>query len=386
MKKFYIYSNGCSSNLLDGQRIIEYLRANDYSITNTPQEADLLIVNTCAFEQISETDSLNKLKELKKLKGKIIVTGCLPAINKEKMNEIIDCDFVTPRDENTWKKFDEIIHSKKSISTIPDPCILEYHPDWKIIGTYKAFKGAKIGKDLTGYDDGAYHIQVARGCLGACSYCAIRYARGRLRSVPIKDIITRFKKGLEKGYKSFKIWADDIGDYGKDLNTNLAELLEKMLAIKGDYELEILCTNPRSYLEIFDQLLPCLKDKRVKYLNISMQSGSEKVLEMMNRPVDVQKVINSIQKIKQEAPHVIVRTHYMVGFPQESWSDFYKTIQFIWETKVFKCVIFRFFPRPNTPAEKMDGQISQFTKKLRYYILTSFTKIGSLIYEDGYSY
>ena len=388
MKSVYIYSNGCSSNILDGQRLSQYFEINGYELTQDPATADVIVVNTCAFESVSEKDSLEKIQELQNIKcEKMIVCGCLPAINKQKMEDVYSGEYFIPKDEATWSKVDQIIHARVPISEVKDPSVLSVRwKDWKLIGTYKAFRENNECKAISGYDEDAFHLRIATGCASNCSYCAIKFARGSIKSKPIDDILNDFKDGLSKGFKSFKIWADDVGDYGLDINTNIAYLLEEILKIRDDYELEILATNPNRFIELYEILAPCLCDSRVKYLNISIQSGSSKILKLMNREIDLKELLVKVRDLKARAPHLIIRAHYMVGFPHEKLKDFISTLVFTFKARIFKYLVSKYDPKPNTEASQLQHQASPLKKEIYYYSLIFWGKFWSLLLEDGKTY
>jgi len=388
MKSVYIYSNGCSSNMLDGERMCQYFELNGYELTPDPHSADLIIVNTCAFEADSERDSIDKIIELKNEKSaRLVVCGCLPAINKQKLDEVFGGDYFIPKNAETWSRLDQIIHAEVPISTVKDPSILSHRwKDWKLVGLYKAFKENDNCKEINGYDENAYHIRIATGCTGSCTFCAIRYARGYIKSKTIEDIVSDFREGLTKGYRSFKIWGDDVGDYGIDINTDLANLLIELLKIEGDFELEILVMNPNRFLTLYDSLLPSLMDKRIKWLNISIQSGSPRILGLMNREVSIPALTNKLVELKHRAPHLIIRAHYIVCFPTETWKDFISTLIFTYKTRIFKYIILKYDPKPNTPAAIMSHQRSNFRKNICYAIMSAWSKLGSIIFDDGNTY
>ena len=376
--------------MLDGERIARYFLLNEYELTHDPVSADIIIANTCAFEKISEFESLRKIEyftSIKKKKTKVIVCGCLPAISRKKLEKIFSGDSFIPKSKDTWKSLDDIINAKVSISTVKDPCTISSRwKDWKLIGRYEAVRGSGTGEKITGYDDSVYHLRVATGCTGKCSYCGIRFARGKITSRSITDILEAFKKGLDQGYKSFKIWADDIGAYGIDRGTDLAEMLSAILKSPDDFELEILSSNPKNFIEMFDKLSICFTDKRIKYFNISIQSASPSVLKRMNRSVDLKRLETILKILKKSFKHITIRTHYLVGFPGETWPDLLKTLLFTLRVRNFKYLIFIFDPKENTEASYMNGQIPEKTKQLRSDILRRWGQFWSFILEDGRTY
>src|SRR5208283_1717638 len=388
MKSVYIYSNGCSSNMLDGERMSQYFELNGYELTPVPQSADIIVVNTCAFESASERDSLEKIKELQNQKNaRMIVCGCLPAINKKKLDEIYTGDYFIPKNEKTWSRLDEIIQAEIPMSNVKDPSVLSHRwKDWRLIGVYKAFKETPKCKAITGYDEDVYHIRIATGCTGNCSFCAIRFARGHIKSRQIEEIVNDFMEGLDEGYKSFKIWGDDVGDYGLDINTDLSVLLSEILKIKKDFELEVLATNPNRFLELYDSLVPNLEDKRVKWLNVSIQSGSPKILKLMHRDIDLHLLVSRLKDLRNRAPHLTMRAHYIVGFPREGWRDFFSTVMFTFKARIFKYLVLKYDPKPNTEASQMTGQLSNLRKNIYYVTLRGWGKLWSLVFEDGKTY
>ena len=388
MKLVYIYSNGCSSNLLDGERMCNYFESNGYALTPDPESADIIVVNTCAFEATSEKDSLEMISRFQTIKkARMIVGGCLPAISKQKLREIYSGETFSPRSCETWSKLDDFIGAGIPISNIKEPSVLLHRwKDWKLIGAYKAFKENTECKQITGYDEDVYHLRISYGCTGQCTYCAIRFARGYIKSRPVEEIVDDFRAGLERGYRAFKIWGEDVGDYGVDRNTNLALLLGELLKSLEDFELEILAINPKRFIELYGELAPHLVDKRIKWLNLSIQSGSEKILRLMKREICLQDLTGIIRDLKQKAPHLIIRSHFIVGFPQEGWREYFLTVLYIFKIRTFKFLVWKYDPKPHTAASKMKGQVSCLRKNIYYSLLIFWGKLWALIYENGETY
>jgi len=391
--KVFIYSGGCTSNWLDGQQIMDFLTANGHKIVHEPKEADVVVVNTCSVDEIAERGSFKKIDALKNInpKAKIIISGCLPeATDKEISNAVC----LPPK---KLEEFDSIFdHPNKSILDFERPTKVNAPPYWTSIEKYfsgdaESFKKIFGFKDeeieyMTGLNENAFIIETNQGCLGNCSYCAIRRSRGDLKSISLKRAVESFKVGLDRGYKDFKIWGDDVGDYGKDIGTDLSVLLVEFLKNKRDFKLEVLATNPNSFLELYDKLLPSLKDKRMDCLNITVQSGSEKILEAMHRKIDMKLLTEKIKNLRKEAPHLNLRSHYMVGFPGETKEDFEETIKFMFETKIFQGLIFEFDAKPGTEAAQMKNQVPDEIKKERRALIEAISKWGAAEYYGGEIY
>lgn len=391
--KVFIYSGGCTSNWLDGQQIMDFLTVNGHHIVHEPSDADVVIVNTCSVDEIAEEGSFKKIDALKNINpnAKVVIAGCLPeATDKEISNAVC----IPPKNMG---QFDSIFdHPNKSISELERPTKVEAPAYWTSIEKYfsgdaESFKKTFGFKDeeieyMTGLNEKAFIIETNQGCLGNCSYCAIKRSRGHLKSISLKRATESFKIGLEKGFKDFKIWGDDVGDYGKDIGTDLSVLLAEFLKNEGDFKLEVLAANPKRFIELYDKLLPSLKDKRLDCLNITVQSGSERLLEAMNRKIDVMALIEKIRNLREEAPHLNLRSHYMVGFPGETKEDFEETIKFIFDTKIFQGLIFEFDAKPGTEAAQMENQVPDGIKKERKSLIEAIMKWGAQEYYSGKKY
>ena len=393
-KKVYVYSGGCSSSQVGGQRLVNYFRMNGYESVTDPRAADLIVLNTCAFDKTSEDSSIERIKKFKEInpRAQMVVGGCLPGINGERMGTVHNGVYFSPVDlRSGHNSLDELVKPEIiPIFRVKRPILVEKRRDWTMVERFPAFDCHEARDGLaalpSGYDENAATIEIAEGCLGNCSYCGIKKARGKLKSAPLEEVISSFKEGLEMGIRSFRIWADDIGAYGQDIGTDLSILMSELLKCKGDYVLEVLASNPPRFVELYDKLLPSLQDKRIESFTVSVQSGSKDVLRRMNRPIDLDKLIHCFRDLREKAPHLDIRTHYMVGFPGESWEEFYSTIEFMKKTKIFKGHVLKFDAKPNTEAKEMAGQIDDSIKEIRERILNDLIEYGSKVYSDGKTY
>jgi MiaB/RimO family radical SAM methylthiotransferase len=391
--RVFMYSGGCTSNWLDGQQLMDFLTVNNHQIVHDPRIADTIIFNTCSVDKIAEEGSLKKIDALIKInpEARVIITGCIPINMKNKIPGSVCISARNMREFNSI--FD---HPNKSLLDIKRPSKVDAPPYWTSIEKYftgdaDSFKEIFGFKDkeiefMTGLNEKAFIIEISQGCLGNCSFCAIKRYRGGLKSISLEKAMESFKVGLGRGYRNFKIWGDDVGDYGKDIGIDLSVLLAKLLKIKGDFKLEVLATNPKSFLELYDKLLPSLMDKRMECLNITVQSGSERVLKKMNREIDIKLLVERINDLKKKCPHLILRSHYMVGFPGESKEDFEETIKFIFATKIFQGLVFEFDLKQETKAALMKDHIPAEIRKERRQLLEAISRWGASEYFEGNTY
>ena len=379
----FIYSGGCSSNWAEGRTVINFLEANGHKIVDSMEKANVILFNACSVDESAEKKGLEKIRAI--IEGNfeacLIIMGC---VQQRMLLGIPMNTIVIPSKE--LKRFNDVFEHQTPIEAIPASNDIQAPAHWTMIERYvpksaeaffKVFKQTKQEIEvLENLKDEAWLITTSTGCLGKCSYCGIKKNRGTLKSFPAEKLVKEFRNGLALGKTYFKIWGDDVGCYGRDIGTDLAELLKAFLAIEREFHLEVLAANPTPFLEIFDKLLPLLRDKRVDRLVIPAQSGSQKILKAMNRDIDLETLFEKIDQLRLEASHLSLITHYIVGFPGETEIDFQKTIAFAHRTKLYQCLILKFDAKEGTLAAKMKNQISEDVKEKRKEVLTEICRQG----------
>ena len=363
---------------------IGLLKKEKFEIVNNPQDAEMIIINTCGFIQSAKEEAINCILEMAEYKqnGKckyLVVMGCLVQRYKKELEKSIpEVDLFLSIDEydNIWEKIAELIGKEiKSKNT------LEYLD--RIIST----------------GNSTAYLKIAEGCSNRCTYCAIPYIRGPYVSRPKEDILKEAKELAQKGIKELIIIAQDTTKYGIDIygKLSLAELLKELSEIDEIKWIRFLYAYPES---ITDELIEVVKnnEKICKYFDIPLQHFSDNVLKRMNRKSDSKSIKKIIEKIRNEIPNVILRTTMIVGFPGETEQDFFELYEFINETKFEKLGVFKYSREDGTPASKIKNQIHYKTKQSRFDKIMSMQKKISQIkleekigntYEvlvDGFSY
>ncbi len=219
------------------------------------------------------------------------------------------------------------------------------------------------------YDKNNYHVRISWGCLGSCTYCAIRKAIGTLKSKPIYDCINDFKTGLKHGFKNIILTADDVGAYGLDIGHTFPELLEKLLSFNGEYRISIQDFDPKWIVKYIDDLEMIFKKNKISSINVALQSGSKTILNKMNRYDNIDKISDAIQRLRKINKDFSLDTHFILGFPSETRRDFNKTMKFVIDNEFDMGFIYRFSLRSNTKAYNIEPKIS--VDELDYRMLSA---------------
>jgi len=388
MTKIFIYVIACNLRQLDAQKINRYLSLNNHQIVDNPKKADIILFVTCAFADEAVEISLNKVKEFQKYDAELIVVGCTPEIEKEKLAKIFDGKTISTK---TLDEIDKLFPENRiKFNEMDDGNI-----PWKNVGKlsfweaitkalgktnwiirlYLLFRNF-ILKNILDKNSQIYNIlmknyfqiRISRGCLSNCSYCAIKKAVGPLHSKSIDECIREFKKGLEKGYKDFLITADDSGAYGLDKGSTFSELLQKTIEIPGDYTISIKSINPKWVVKYIDDLEKIFKTNKIVDLGTPIQSGSSRILKLMNRYSDINKIKDAFNRLKKANPELTLDTHYILGFPTETEEEFKQSLELIREIDFDSGLILQFSCKTGTEAETMEPKVSkkEISKRMNY--------------------
>jgi len=393
MKKVFIHTHSCKLRYLDASRISKYFSHNDYEIVNKPQDADIIFLLTCAaFDPITD-ESLRMVKEFQKYDAELIVGGCLPEIEKEKLGDIFDGRTICTKDldkdpvkmdelfpENTIK-FKDVDDANFSYPNVnegkPVEIVKKFFRNFPgVENTYVGFKNHMF-KNMYGehsffyhvmIDEPMYRMRVSWGCNSNCSYCGIRKAIGSHKSKPLGKVMEEFRNGLDKGYEHFMMNADDIGAYGTDIGSSFAELLDKMTKVSGEYKISIANFSPRWLIRYIDDYERIFKREKIIRLGVPVQSGSSRILKLMNRYHDTEKIKEAFIRLKTVFPKLSLHTHIIVGFPTETEEDFKQTLSFIKKCKFSAGQLMPFSCKDGSEAERIEPKIpmDEIYKRLEY--------------------
>lgn len=347
-KKIGMVSLGCPKNQVDAEIMLSKLQEGGFEIVNDPSEADLIIVNTCAFIESAKKESIENILDMASYKEdypsvRILVTGCLAErYRSEIFEEIPEVDGVIGigADNDICEICEKLLNFEK---------VESYPPKENL-----CFDGDRI---LTTPSYSAY-IKIAEGCSNNCTYCAIPSIRGAYRSRPAESILAEAEKLAECGVKELIVVAQDTTRYGEDLygKNALAPLLCSLCKIDGIEWIRVLYLYPE---RIDDALIDTIaeEDKIVKYMDIPVQHCAGRVLKRMNRQGDRQSLTALFNKIREKIPDVTLRTTFIAGFPGETEEEFEELCDFISEMKFERMGCFAYSEEEGTPAARLDGML-----------------------------
>jgi MiaB-like tRNA modifying enzyme len=330
--------------MADGEFMAGSLVEAGFELTSSAAEADVLIYNTCGVKTPTENRAVEALKHAAEMKGKrLIITGCLPLINPRRLKMQVRSDAVLG--PNPGPSIAEAVHRVVNA----EPC------NRSKLGTVAISSLILPRKALNPV---VSIVPVAQGCLGACSYCCVVFARGRLRSSSIDEITERVKIDLGSSAREIWLTGQDMAAYGRDIGVNLAALLNELCQFDGDYMIRVGMMTPNLALGMLDDLVEAFQNEHVfKFVHLPVQSGSDQVLKRMNRLYTVNQFRSLVETFRNAIPQVTVATDVICGFPGETHNDFEKSLGLIEEVKPDVVNISKFFLRPRTAAEKMDSKI-----------------------------
>lgn len=362
-------SLGCSKNLIDTEVAIGLFKENHYKIVNKPEDADILVVNTCGFIESAKEEAINTILEMAEYKKQrckyLIAMGCLVQRYYDDLVKLLpEVDLFIKIDEynKLWEKIDDLIKrdivekSKTKTSTK----ISEIRP--LPMPTYDEF----LNRVVTTGKNYAY-LKIGEGCSNKCTYCAIPYIRGPFVSRKMEEILEEAEKLASEGIKEIIVIAQDTTKYGEDIygKSRLAELLQEISKIKGIEWIRFLYSYPEG---ITDELIDTVANnpKIAKYFDIPIQHISNNVLKKMNRKTSKEKIEKLLEKIRNKIPNVTLRTSLIVGFPGETEDEFEELLEFVKKAKFDKLGTFMYSKEEGTPAARLPEQIHGNTKKARY--------------------
>ncbi|MGN1200944.1 MAG: 30S ribosomal protein S12 methylthiotransferase RimO [Candidatus Caccovivens sp.] len=346
-KRISAISLGCDKNRVDLEKMLFRLQDAGFEIVSDVSDAEIVIVNTCAFISPARQEAIDNIFEMCLLKNqnkleKVIVTGCLAQRYKnEVLKEIPEVDAVVNNNDNIVQVVEKL-YAFEPITA-----------------------GNKNGRIFTNRGSYAY-LKIAEGCNNACSYCTIPRIKGRYQSFDIDEIVSEAKEIAKQGIKELILVAQDVTRYGEDLygKNRLIDLCKKLVKIEGIKWIRLHYAYPE---KTNDELLNFIKNepKMCKYLDIPLQHIDDRILKSMRRRLDEQNTRELIKKIKNDFSEIALRTTFIVGYPSETRGDFKKLYDFVKETKFDYAGFFPYYREENTPSYFMDKQISEGTKKHR---------------------
>ena len=355
MPSVYIENYGCTANYDDGAIIAGLLTEAGHNVVKDIEDSDVVIINSCAVKNVTVNKIFSQIKAISKNYGekKLVITGCMPAAEKDKLTKYLKPGVALVSSQNT-ASMPEVVEK-----------ILENE---QVILTEKT---KEIKLDLPKIQDSKITtIQIAQGCKSFCNFCSTKLAKGDLFSYPKEKIIEEFKRYVKAGYKRINLTSTDNGCYGFDLEYNLVDLLKEVVKVEGEFKVRVGMANPEHVKKYYKELAEVYKNKKVmKFLHIPVQSGSDKVLKEMNRKYTVEEFKNIVNYFRKEIPEIDISTDLIAGYPTETEEDHKQTVDLVKELNFEVINISKFASRPGTKASKLK-QLNSETIKERSVELT----------------
>lgn len=356
--KVYFETLGCAKNQVDTEVMVGIMSENKYFATADPQEADVIVINTCGFIESAKTESVETILDLSEYKehGKckaLVVTGCLAERYAESLKaEIPEVDAFVGTTQ-----FDQIL---PIVEGIFGRGLTQIH-----IGDIDKSFEENLPRVLSTPKHMAY-LKISEGCDNLCTYCIIPKLRGKYRSRHMEDIVLEAQKLVAEGVKELIIIAQDTTRYGIDLydDYKLAELLEELNKIEGLKWIRL----QYMYPDVIDEKLIgaiASLEKVVKYVDMPIQHASDSVLKRMNRRTDQAQIRRVVTSLRDKVPHISIRTTLIVGFPGETKEEYEALKSFVEEMKFDRLGVFAYSQEEDTPAAKMPGQVEEDIKSER---------------------
>lgn len=357
-KLAFVRSFGCQLNISDGEKIKGLLKNAGYGFTENENEADIVILNTCAVRESAEDrvfGIIGSMKKLKELKPSLIIgiAGCMTAQ-----------EHIAGKIKKSYPQVDFVVGTS-ALNSIPKLLL-------------DCLNGQRFGVDISEYDDFSQASEQVRdssfkasvpvmfGCNNFCTYCIVPYVRGRERSRKQEDIISEVRELVKNGYKEIMLLGQNVNSYGNDFgeSNSFPKLLRELNAIDGDFIIRFMSSHPKDATrELVDTIFDC--EKVAKHLHLPLQSGSSDVLERMNRRYTAEKYLETVDYIRSRDPEFSLTTDLIVGFPNETDEDFEATLDIIRRVKYDNIYSFIYSKRSGTKAAEMEDLISDEVKSQR---------------------
>ncbi len=357
-KNYHIVTYGCQMNVHESEKLAGILVSEGYQATNSIEQADIVIFNTCCIRENAEDKADGNIGALKGLKRKnkdmiIAVCGCMTqqkdyAAYLCAKFPFIDIIFGTHNLEQFKSLLQKKLSSKKKVIDVWDK-------EGEIIEGTPRFR--------TSYPNA--WINISYGCNNFCTYCIVPYVRGRERSRMIEDIVNECKQVISEGYKEITLLGQNVNSYGNDLKeVNFAKLIEEISKIPGKFRLRFMTNHPKDLTE--ELVLAISKsDKTCKNIHLPVQAGSNRILKLMNRKYTREDYFDKVDILRKYIPDIAITSDIMVGFPTETDEDFLDTLDLVKRVGFSGAFTFIYSKRKGTPAEKMDNQIEESISKQR---------------------
>lgn len=359
---YHVTTFGCQMNARDSEKLVGILDEVGYTEVED-ENADFVIYNTCTVRENANQrvyGRLGYLHSIKKKKPHMMIALCGCMMQEAQVVEKLKKSY----------SFVNLIFGTHNIYKFSELIVTALESDRMVIDIWKDTD--KIVEDLPSERKYAFKsgVNIMFGCNNFCSYCIVPYVRGRERSRNLKDIVREIEKLVEDGVKEVMLLGQNVNSYGKNLEepVTFAQLLKEIEKIEGLERIRFMTSHPK---DLSDELIEVMKDSKkiCRHLHLPLQSGSSRILKIMNRHYDKERYLTLVKKIKTAMPDISLTTDIIVGFPGETEEDFLETMDVVKKVRFDSAFTFLYSKRTGTPAAVMENQISEDVMKDRFDLL-----------------
>lgn len=358
-KGAFVMTFGCQQNEADSEKIAGMAESMGYEIVSSPENAYLIVVNTCAIREHAELKALSTIGQYKHIKQKnpeliIAVCGCM--VTQE--HRVNDIKFKYP--------YVDFVFSTSAIHRLPELLSTKIVRGKRLYCTDEDYSVAE-GLPIRRESDYRAWVSIMYGCNNFCTYCIVPYVRGRERSRRKEDIIAEVRQLIAEGYKDITLLGQNVNSYGKDMgfDYDFADLLDELAKIEGDYVLHFMTSHPKDATKKLVDVI-ANNERIAKQFHLPLQSGSNRILKAMNRHYQMDRYLDIVDYMKEKIPDIVITTDIIVGFPGESEEDFEDTLNALNRVRYDMIYSFIYSPRKGTPAAEMPDQVPQDVQSERF--------------------
>lgn len=374
VKQVYITSNGCNRRLLDADRVRRYFLQNGWKITSSPKEADFNIFFASALNRIRIDESFDIIERLARYPGEVIVLGCVMEVAPSEFQERWKGKFMAIKDMHEFDLFfpgfqyrymdippgNTPIRSGNIYKTVSPDVFLRQRLSLALnpLKLADKFYSYLHREQKENYD--TTFIWVSNGCPNKCSFCAERKVIGELHSRPVDEIVSEYGRMLEQGRRNFEFIGDDVGSYGLDINSSFPELVNALSERDADYEVHwvIKHLHPKFIIKYQDDLIDIARSGKVTEIICCFQSGSNRLLELMNRQHTIEQVISTLRRFREALPGIKLATNIIVGFPTETDEEFDLTLAVFDEVWFDRVHMIKYYDAEGSDSHELNPKVS----------------------------
>jgi MiaB-like tRNA modifying enzyme len=361
--KVWIEAYGCSASMADSEMISGILKEAGYEIATKKSESALNLIVTCSVKDTTEHRMVSRIRTMTKSGKPLIVAGCLPKADRAKIESLSSSASLL---------------GPNSIDKAPDAVRLALSGERMV--ALRDSHVDKVNLPRVRLNSVVSIVEIASGCMSECTFCQTKIAKGWIRSYRIGDIVRQIKSDIKSGCKEIWLSSTDNGCYGRDIHTDLVDLLKECCSIEGSFKIRVGMMNPMYMPAILDGMVRLFyeNDKLFKFLHIPVQSGSNRILKKMKRGHTSKTFMDAVKTFRDKIPEMTISTDIIVGFPSETEDDFKETIDLVERSQPDIVNISRYAARPGTEAYRWKDLkvISQVSKERSEYLHTFTRRIA----------